>query len=137
MRDFPGWKSCESPIDEEDKNADTRFPLFAQPPCCVFRSDIPHLVSERGCAMTPDATLVDLDAFTDPHAKVLLLDQASGGDADMLAAIQAELRREETRGWCQIIYMTDDLAVVRWLDQFVLTLEDASVIGPQGGDDVE
>lgn len=87
--------------------------------------------------MTPDATLVDLDAFTDPHAKVLLLDQASGGDADMLAAIQAELRREETRGWCQIIYMTDDLAVVRWLDQFVLTLEDASVIGPQGGDDVE
>lgn len=36
--------------------ADTRFPLFTQPPCCGFRSDIPHLVSERGCAMTEDVS---------------------------------------------------------------------------------
>ena len=87
--------------------------------------------------MSSDATLIDLDAFSDPAARVIMLDSASKGDPDLLAAIKIEIEREQERGWCQILHMTDAIAVVRWLDQFVLTLEDASVIGPRGGDDVE
>ena len=67
---------------------------------------------------------VDLDAYEDPDVQAVRLDLASGGDEGKLAAIQAELRREEARGWCNILLMTDNLAVVRWHDEFVLTLTD-------------
>lgn len=122
---------------EEDKNADTRFPLFAQPPCWVFGNDPLHVVWKRGCAMTDSiAQNLDLSSFADPNAEVIRLDAASGGDSVLLSAIKEEIRREEAKGWCHVIHMTDDVAVIRWLDQFVLTLGQHESLIPEGGADV-
>lgn len=66
----------------------------------------------------------DLRPFTDPDAEVYRLDLASSGDAGRLAIIQEKFRREEIAGSCRIFVMTDDIAVVRWKDEFVLTITD-------------
>ncbi len=76
---------------------------------------------------------INLSAYADPSIEGILLRAASRGDGQRLSAIKDELRREEGRGWCQILLMTDDLAVVRWHDQFVLTLNDAVPASNDGG----
>lgn len=79
---------------------------------------------------------IDLSSFADPDAEVIRLDAACGGDAILLTAIKEEIRREEAKGWCHVIHMTDDVAVIRWLDQFVLTLEQHDSLIPEGSADV-
>lgn len=71
---------------------------------------------------------INLSEFADPAFEAIRISRASGGDRDRLAAIKNELRREEDRGWCRIHLMTDDLAVVEWFDQFVLTIRDQSLV---------
>lgn len=73
---------------------------------------------------------IDLSTFANPMIEGIRLDLASRGDARRLEAIKAELRREETRGWCHIHLMTDSLAVVEWVDQFALRLTDAALAAP-------
>lgn len=70
---------------------------------------------------------IDLSAYADPNVEAILIRAASRGDDARLAAIKAELRREENRRWCDILMMTDDLAVVRWHDDFVLTLKEPAI----------
>lgn len=82
---------------------------------------------------TADVTKIDLGVYADPDAQVILLDRASGRDAGVLAAIQAELRREQDCGWCRILHMSDEIAVVRWFDQFILTITDRSLAMIDGG----
>lgn len=67
---------------------------------------------------------IDLSAFADQRVEGIRLLDAARGDPDRLAAIQSELRRESERGWCTILLMTDELAVVRWEDSFVLSVTD-------------
>lgn len=73
-----------------------------------------------------NAEVIDLGAFADPAAQCIMLAKASLGAEWRLRAIQDELRREESRGWCQIVHMDDRIAVVRWNDQFVLEINEAS-----------
>jgi hypothetical protein len=82
-----------------------------------------------------DVTEIDLESFADPDAQVILLPKASGGSLDVLVAIQEELRRVEGRGWCSILHMTNEIAVVRWYDQFVLNVTDDTLV-MAGGDNV-
>ncbi len=74
----------------------------------------------------------DLRPFTDPDAEVYRLDLASSGDADRLATIQEKFRREERSGACRILVMTDDIAVIRWKDEFVLTITDPKTRAAMG-----
>ncbi len=76
---------------------------------------------------------INLSAYADPNIEGILLHAASRGDGQRLSAIKDELRREEGRGWCQILLMTDDLAVVRWHDQFVLTFNESAPAATDGG----
>lgn len=72
--------------------------------------------------------VINLSNYADPNIEGIMLQMAAQGDTSRLTAIKDELRREEGRGWCQILLMTDDLAVVRWHDQFVLTLNETSIL---------
>lgn len=76
---------------------------------------------------------INLSAYADPSIEGIMLRAASQGDDQRLSAIKDELRREEGRGWCQILLMTDDLAVVRWHDQFVLTFNGDIPASSEGG----
>lgn len=76
---------------------------------------------------------INLSNYADPNVEGILLQAAAQGNNDRLCAIKDELRREEGRGWCQILLMTDDIAVVRWHDQFVLTFTDASPVSLGSG----
>lgn len=75
---------------------------------------------------------IDLSDYADPSIEGIRLRAACRGDARRLGAIKAELRREEERGWCKIHLMTDDLAVVEWVDQFVLQITDTALAAPLG-----
>lgn len=77
----------------------------------------------------------DLSAYVDPSVEAILLQAACGGDPDRLTEIKAELSREQNRGWCQILMMNDELAVVRWHDQFVLTLKEPALALAAAGRD--
>lgn len=86
-----------------------------------------------------DDTAIELEAinlsqFADPDVEAILIRIAAAGSDARLAAIKDELRREERRGWCSIILMDDDLAVVRWHDQFVLTLNERAPVQTGGRD---
>lgn len=86
--------------------------------------------------MEPDAVAddiaeqIDLSQYADPNVEAIKLYEAARGDARRLAAIVAELQREEQRGWCNILLMTDDIAVVRWIDDFVITIKDQALVAP-------
>ena len=73
---------------------------------------------------------IDLSAYADPMVEGIQLRAASRGDSALLEAIKAELHREQDRGWCRILLMSDELAVVQWIDQFVLTIKDESLATP-------
>lgn len=80
----------------------------------------------------PNLETLDLSDYADPSIEGIRLRAACRGDDRRLEAIKAELRREEGRGWCKIHMMTDDLAVVEWIDQFVLQITDTSLVSPLG-----
>lgn len=79
-----------------------------------------------------DSIELDLTPYIDQDALVIHLSQACEGILARLSAIQDELRRQERKGWCQIILMTDDLAVIKWHDQFVLTVLDDTLASGAG-----
>ena len=60
--------------------------------------------------------------YVDPNVEGILIAEAANGDPDKLAAYKHALREEERRGWCKVLLMDDEIAVVRWFDQFVLTV---------------
>ncbi len=82
-----------------------------------------------------DVIALDLGAFADPGAQVIRLDLASEGSAARLEAIQSELRREESRGWCAILHMTAEIAVVRWTDSFIIQITDPVTVSLLGLDE--
>ena len=65
---------------------------------------------------------IDFDAYTDPSVQALRIWDYAEGDPIKTLAFQEELLHEQARGWCRIMFMDDKMAVVQWLDQFVLTL---------------
>jgi hypothetical protein len=54
---------------------------------------------------------------------------SSGAQAKKKAKRNAA-RREEGRGWCRIYLMNDEIAVIEWFDQFVLTIVDTTDVAP-------
>jgi len=75
---------------------------------------------------------IDLSNYIDPHVEAIMLQVAAAGDAEKVAAFKAELRREEARGWCKILMINDDVAVIRWHDQFVITIADKNLSNATG-----
>lgn len=74
----------------------------------------------------------DLSDFADPNIEGIRLDRAAGGDPIKLATFKAELHRKQSMGWCRIIHMDDDIAVIAWADEFVITITDTSIATPVG-----
>ena len=78
--------------------------------------------------MTAEATLtqsdagIDFDTYIDPSVQALRIWDYAEGDPIKTLAFQEELLHEQARGWCRIMFMDDKMAIVQWLDQFVLTL---------------
>ena len=81
----------------------------------------------------PLDTEINLSDYVDHNVEAILLSAAAAGDPAKIEAYKAELSREEQCGWCEILLMRDDLAVVRWHDQFVLTLTAPSLATVMGG----
>jgi len=82
-----------------------------------------RVMDTSAAAMTP-VEEIDLSDFADPLIEGIRLTDAAQGSPSRLLAIQSELWRESERGWCTILLMTDDLAVVRWNDEFALSVTD-------------
>ena len=85
------------------------------------------LIADDGTEIKPAETEIDLSDYVDHNVEAILLSVAAAGDPEKIAAYKAELSREEQNGWCEILLLRDDLAVVRWHDQFVLTFTDPSL----------
>jgi hypothetical protein len=72
-------------------------------------------------------TVPDIEKFTLP-AEIIKIGEASAGNPDVLEALQQGLRNDEERGWCHVVYMDDDVAIVQRLDDepMVITITDPS-----------
>lgn len=81
---------------------------------------------------TPFYPDLDLSDFADPTVEAINIAGAAKGDAGHLEILKDELRQNETSGWCRIIYMDNEYAIVRWVDQFVIEVCDQSIarVGP-------
>lgn len=66
---------------------------------------------------------LDLSDYADPHVEAIYLAGATD-DPLHLEMLKSELRSEADRGWCRIIFMDDEYAVVKWRDQFVIEIKD-------------
>jgi hypothetical protein len=86
-------------------------------------------MSDECDEITPIET-INLSEFADPSFEVIRLTKAARGEVDRLERIKAEIRREEGRGWCRIYLMNDEIAVIEWFDQFVLTIVDTTDVAP-------
>lgn len=87
---------------------------------------------DRQQAQVNERSEIDLSDYADPNIEGIRISAAAAGDPLKLAAYKAELSRKQNLGWCKIIHMDDDLAVVAWADEFVITLTDASIATPMG-----
>jgi hypothetical protein len=67
---------------------------------------------------------IDFDNYVDPSVQALRIADYADGDQAKILVFQEELLREQTRGWCRILFMDEKVAIVQWHDQFVLTLND-------------
>lgn len=71
---------------------------------------------------------IDISDFADPHVEAIRIDAAARGDARRLAAIKGELHTDASRGWCTILMMTDEWAIVQWHDKFLITITDPTTV---------
>jgi hypothetical protein len=78
-----------------------------------------------GAAMS-DSTQSEIDVreFVDPNIQGIQIWRFAGDDPGKIATFQAELLAEQVGGWCKILFMDDQLAIVQWLEEFVLTLNE-------------
>ena len=82
---------------------------------------------------TAEVENINLSAYADPNVEAIMLNAAARGNDVRLHAIKVELQLEQLWGWCYILMMDDDIAIVRWVDQFVLTIKDTSLASPVEG----
>ncbi len=79
----------------------------------------------------PDDDRIDFEKYVDSSVQALRIWDYAAGDETMTKEFQGELLYEQSRGWCNILFMDERVAIVQWHDQFVLTLnEDHPLVSP-------